>query len=111
MARCITAEACFIDVEACAFRIFDAIRKPLAIGQDGSDSDRVLHAGFKFATRGTVILDYVNFLPQFETWLSLWKLIAHRVKQSIPQWQENVEPCVRANALDAPNTGGNHSPR
>ena len=30
MARGTTTQACFIDVEACTLRIFDAIRKPFA---------------------------------------------------------------------------------
>ncbi len=70
MARGTATQACFIDVEACAFRIFDAIRKPLAVGHDGSDSDRVLHPRFEFPTRRTVIANYVYFLSELETWLS-----------------------------------------
>ena len=94
MARCITAEASFVDVEACTLRILDTIRKPFAIGQDGSDLDRVLHLRFELATGRAVIANYVCFLPKLEIWLSHWKLIAHRVQQSIPQGQENVEPRI-----------------
>src|SRR5207247_10967818 len=46
VARGTTTEACFIDAEAGALRIFDAIRERFAIGQDGSDLDRVLHLRF-----------------------------------------------------------------
>ena len=80
-----TTQACFIDVEACTFRIFDAIRKPLAVGHDGSDPDRVLHPRFDLAARRAVIANCVYFLSELEIWLSHWKLIAHRAKQSIPQ--------------------------
>ena len=85
MARGTATEARFIDVEACTLRIFDAIRKPFAIGHDGADPDRVLHLRFELATGRAVIANYVNFLPQFETWLSHWKLIPHGSQQSIPQ--------------------------
>ena len=73
MARRITTEACFIDVEACAFRIFDAIRKPFPVGHDGADPDRMLHPRFEFPTRRTVIANYVYFLSELEIWLSHWK--------------------------------------
>ena len=72
MARRTTAEARFIDVETYALRIFDAIRKPFAIGHDGSDLDRVLHLRFQFATGRAVIANYVNFLSKREIWLSHW---------------------------------------
>ncbi len=55
-----TTEARFIDIEACTLRIFDAIREPFAIGQDGSDLDRVLHLRFELATRRAVIANYMN---------------------------------------------------
>ncbi len=55
MARSTATQACFIDVEACTLRVFDAIRRPLAIGHDGSDPDRVLHLRFEFAARRAVI--------------------------------------------------------
>jgi len=70
VARCITAEARFIDVEACAFRIFDAIRKLFAIGQDGSNLDRVLHLRFELAARRAVIANYMHFLSEFEIWVN-----------------------------------------
>ena len=73
VARSTATEARFIDVEACAFRIFDAIRKPFAIGQNGPDLDRVAHPRFEFATRGTVIPHNVDFVPKLETRFSHWK--------------------------------------
>ena len=60
MARGTTTEACFIDAEAGALRIFDAIRERFAIGQDGSDLDRVLH--LRFAAPRAVWTPTVNFL-------------------------------------------------
>ena len=60
VARGTTTEACFIDVEAGALRIFDAIRERFAIGQDGSDLDRVLH--LRFAAPRAVWTPTVNFL-------------------------------------------------
>ena len=99
VARRTAAEACFIDIEACTFRIFDAIRKPFAIGQDGSDLDRVLHLRFELATRRAVIANYMNFSSELEIWVGHWKLIPHGSQQSIPHWQENVEPCVRASMV------------
>ena len=99
MARGTTTQACFIYVEARAFRIFDPIRKPFAIGQDGSDCDRVLHLRFELAARRAVIANYMNFLSQLEIWVDHRKLLPHGSKQNIPQWQENVEPCVRASVV------------
>ena len=43
--------------------------KPFAIGQDGSDLDRVLHLRFELATRHAVIANYMNFLSEFEIWV------------------------------------------
>ena len=94
-----TTEARFIDIEACTLRIFDAIREPFAIAQDGSDLDRVLHLRFELATRRAVIANYMNFLSQLEIWVDHWKLIPRGPQQSIPQGQENVEPCVRASVM------------
>jgi hypothetical protein len=91
-----TTEARFIDIEACTFRIFDAVRKSFAIGHDGSDLDRVLHLRFELATRRAVIANYMNFLSEFEIRVGHWELIPHGAQQGIPHRQENVEPCVWA---------------
>ncbi len=99
MARSTATEACFIDVEACTLCIFDAVRKPFAIGHDSSDLDRVLHLRFELAARRAVIANYMHFLSEFEIWVDHWKLLPHRSEQRIPQWQENVEPCVRASVV------------
>ncbi len=99
MARGTTTEARFIDIEAITLRIFDAIREPFAIGQDGSDLDRVLHLRFELAARCAVIANYMNFLSQLEIRVGHWKLIPHGSQQSIPHRQENVEPSIRASVM------------
>src|SRR6266852_7651473 len=82
VARRATAEACFIDIEACTLRIFDAIRKRFAVGHDGSDLDRVLHLRFELAARRAVIADYMNFLSELEIW------VGHR--KPLPTGPSNV---------------------
>jgi hypothetical protein len=84
VARRTTTQACFIDVEARTLRIFDAIRRPFAIGNDRSDLDRVLHLRFELAARRAVIANYMNFLSELEIWLGHWKLPPHGFQQHIP---------------------------
>ena len=69
MARSTAAEAYFIDIEARTLRMFDAIRRPFAIGHNGSDLDRVLHLRFEVAARRAVIPNYMHFLSQLEMWV------------------------------------------
>ncbi len=84
MARRTTTQACFIDVEARTLRIFDAIRRPFAIGNDRSDLDRVLHLRFELAARRAVIANYMIFLSELEIWLGHRKLPPHGFQQHIP---------------------------
>lgn len=94
MARGTTTQARFTDIEACTFRIFDAIRKPFAIGQDGSDLDRVLHLRFELATRRAVIANYMNrgsitpgkYADLVMVSDDLFKIPAERIKDAKVMW-------------------------
>src|SRR5437868_8104835 len=77
VARRTATEASFIDVEACPVHVFDAIRKPFAIGHDGSDLDRVLHLRFELAARRAMIANYMHFLSELEIWVDHSKLLPH----------------------------------
>ena len=118
VARRTAAEACFIDIEACTLRIFDAIRRPFAIGHNGSDLDRVLHLRFEVAARRAVIPNYMHFLSQLEIWVGHRKIylptgpsnISHNGRKMLKRASGRAW-CARWYALDAPNTGGNRSPR
>jgi hypothetical protein len=94
VARRTAAEACFIDIEACTLGIFDAIRRPFAIGHNAPDLDRVLHLRCEVAARRAVIPNYMHFLSQLEMWVCHRESPPRGSQQRIPQWQEDVEPRV-----------------
>ena len=95
VARRTAAEACFIDIEARTLRIFDVIRRPFAIGHDGSEPASAIRA--RCSTR--VIANYMNFLSEIEIWIGHWNLVTRSSKRQVPQRQKNVEPCVRASMV------------
>jgi len=117
VARRTAAEACFIDIEACTLRIFDAIRRPFVIGHDGSDLDRVLHLRFKVAARGAVIANDMHFLSQPEIGSTIGNYLPADLSNASHTGRKMLNRasgwvwCARWYALDARNTRGNPSPR